>query len=344
MRPPLAALVALTFLAGGPAVLAQTRVGTTSAPFLTMNAGARTTALGGATTASVSGAEALLWNPGAAASASTVGEGGVLLSHQELFADITHDVGALTVPLGAGVVGLHVVAVDYGRIEVTTEFDEDTGETYGASDLAAGLTYALPLTDRFAFGGTVKYIRQSIRDMSGQSVAVDLGFVLETPYLNGARLAASIRNFGAALQMEGVNARVFIDPDPGSTGNNDQVPGTYDISAWNLPLSFELGVSIPAVRQGNAEVRLLADVEQINDYDLNGDLGAEALYRLGDVELAGRVGYQNWTANADAVASHLSYGAGVEVDAGRVRLGVDFAYVPFDFLGSARLIDLRLTF
>ncbi|WP_420455689.1 PorV/PorQ family protein [Rubrivirga sp.] len=336
-------LGALAALLAVPAS-AQTRVGTTAAPFLTMNAGARTTALGGAGTAAVNGTEALLWNPGAAASAQRIGEGGVLLSHQELFADITQDVGALTVPIGAGVVGFHVVSVDYGRVDVTTEFDEDTGETYGASDLVAGLTYALPLTDRFTVGGTAKYVRQSIRDMAGTSVAFDLGFVLETPYLNGSRLAASIRNFGSALEMEGINGRVFVDPDPTNAGNNDQIPASYDISAWNLPLSFELGVSVPAIRQGNAEVRLMADVEQINDFELNGDFGAEARYVLGSVALAGRVGYQNLTAGEATVDAHLAYGAGIEVDAGRIRLGVDMAYVPFDFLGSTQLIDVRMTF
>ena len=338
-----AGALALAVLLAAPAG-AQSRVGTTAAPFLTMNTTARTTALGGASTAYVTGAGALFWNPGGATSAGTAGEGGLVLTHETLFADITHDAGALVLPVGPGVVGLHAVTVDYGRVDVTTEFDEDTGETYGASDLAAGLSYAVPLTDRFTFGGTVKYVRQSVRDMTAQSAAVDIGFVLETPYLGGARLAAAIRNFGGKLQMEGINSRVFVDPDPTNSGNNDQIPAAYEISAWNLPLSFKLGVAVPAVRAGGGELWLLADVEQVNDFDLNGDFGAEARYALGGVALAARAGYQNLTADPDAVDAHVAVGGGLEVQAGGIRLGADVAYVPFNYLGSTQLIDLRVTF
>ncbi|MEM9666654.1 MAG: PorV/PorQ family protein [Bacteroidota bacterium] len=183
----LGVLLLLAMLA--PTTQAQSRVGTTAASFLTLGAGARGTALGHAYTAIATGPDGLFWNPGGAAR-PYLGQyaGGAFFSNHQWLADIEYNTAGVVIPVTtSGVLGLSLASLDYGRQDVRTELmPQGTGETFGASDLSIGLTYAQPLTPSFYFGATAKYVRQRIRDMNASTVAFDFGFVLVTDYLQHA--------------------------------------------------------------------------------------------------------------------------------------------------------------
>lgn len=325
--------------------VAQDRVGTTAATFLTLGTGARGTALGHAYTAIATGPDALYWNPGGASRMGSGGSrSGVMFTHHEWFADINYNAVAVVVPaFGASVLGLSIGSVDYGTMDVRTVSQPNgTGETFSAADLVIGFTYAMPLTNTFHFGGTAKYVSQHIRDMSASTVAFDFGFVLETRYLNGLQLAASIMNFGGKMRMDGINSERNIDIAPGSTGSSESIPVRVRMDAWDLPIAFKFGVALPVVSAGNLELLLLADANQTNDNGLNSDFGSQLRYSTKTVSFDARLGWRD--AFLDNVDSHLSYGAGLDVQVSSVRFGFDFAYVPFDFLDDVRLIDFRVTF
>lgn len=324
---------------------AQSRVATTAAQFLTIGTGARASALGHAYTAQATGGEALYWNPaGAARVYDPYSRGSVFLSHASWLMDIDYNAIGLVVPVtGSGVFGLSVAQMDYGRMDVTSvDLPDGTGETFGAADLVIGLSYAQPLTNSFYIGGTLKYVRQSIYDMSASTGAIDVGFVLESEYLNGMRLAASIMNFGAKMQMDGINSRLFVDIDPGNSGSNDKLPANLETDAWPLPLSFKFGAAMPVVNTSSVRMEVLADAHQTNDNDLNADLGAQLRYMVGTVNFELRGGYKDLAVrNATA---HLTFGGGVDLRAAGVRIGADYGYVPFNEIGNVQMLDLRLYF
>ena len=325
-----------------PAARAQDRVGTTVATFLTLGAGARGQALGHAYVASARGGDALFWNPAGAARRGRE-NGSVFLTQHEWIADIRYNAAGVTVPIGgAGVIGLSLAAVDYGRDDVRTERQpEGTGETFGASDFSFGLTYARPLTESFSFGATAKVVRQTIWDMSATGFATDFGVSLDTGF-NGVVLAASIQNFGTKMQMGGINAQQFVDVDEGTAGNTENVTAELDMDSWDMPLSFRFGAAAPVVRAGGAELRLLADAQQTNDNVLNADFGGELAYDAGPVELEVRAGYRD--AFVSAVDGHYSFGGGVRASLLGYTVGADVAYLPFDLLGGSTLFDLRFEF
>jgi len=341
MRRILPLFLALCLIA--PSVFAQSRSGTTAAPFLTLGAGARGQALGHAYTTMATGGDALFWNPaGAARPYAGRHRGNVFLTHYEWFADIRYNAAGVVVPvLGTGAIGLGMAMVNYGDMEVrTVAFPEGTGETFSSNDMSLGLTYAQPLTQAFYFGGTVKYVRQQIRDMDATAVAFDFGFILETRYLNGMNIAASIRNFGGKMQMKGINGQVFVDIDQTTAGNNPDIPARIDMDRWDLPLAFKFGVMVPIPLAFNTELQLLADANQGNDNSLNGDLGAQLHYGSNTFNFDLRAGYKD--AFIDNVDSHLTFGVGLDVRVSAVRLGFDFAYIPFDMLGDTQMVDLRI--
>lgn len=324
---------------------AQNRVATTAAPFLTLGTGARGSALGHAYSATASGADALFWNPaGIARAGAGEGLGSVFLSRTEWFAEIDYNALGVSIPVTrTGVFGLSIAQLDYGRMDVrTVDAPQGTGETFGASDLVAGLSYAQPLTDAFYVGGTFKYVRQAIYDLRARSAAIDIGLLLVTDYLGGARLAASIQNFGGKMRMGGVNLREFHDPDARNEGNNEAIPVQYETGSFDLPLSFKFGAALPVVRHQNVLFELYGDAHQPNDNALNLDAGGQLRLSVGPARLDLRAGYKDLAAEEEA--SHLTFGGGLSLEVAGRFFAADFAYIPFERLGHVQMFDLRFAF
>ncbi|GAB5410791.1 MAG: hypothetical protein BalsKO_31560 [Balneolaceae bacterium] len=327
---------------------AQKRVGTTSATFLTMGVGAKGSALGHANSINTSGAEALYWNPaGISIKNEANSKNSGFLSVNELFVDVSAYAASFVFPIGDSGknFGFGVNYVDYGRQLVRTVEDQDgLGNTFGAHDLSIGISYAQNLTENFHFGGTMKFVQQKIYDMQAQTVAVDVGFLLKTNLLNGTTLGASISNFGGKMQMDGVNSEYFLDIDEGSDGNNTDIPSRIYMDKWDIPLSFKVGVSIPAIKQENLELLLLSEAQQTNDNELNVDSGSQLSYISNTVRFHTRVGYKDLLLG-DKVDSHFTYGAGFILKTQNgMAIGVDFAQVPYEYLGQTTIIDLKLYF
>lgn len=324
----------------------QSRVSTSAAQFLTIGTGARGMALGHAYTAIATGADALYWNPAGAARIEDVrNRGSVFFSHNQWLLDIDYNAFGLTIPVTtSGVVGLSLAQLDYGRMQRrTVELPEGTGETFGAADLVVGVSYAQPLTDRFYIGGTAKYVRQAIYDMDASTMAIDIGFVLDSDYFNGLKLAASIMNFGGKMQMDGINGRVFVDVDPQNSGSNESLPARLETDRWNLPLSFKFGAALPVIQTSDIRLELLTDAHQTNDNNLNADLGARLQLDISALHLDLRTGYKDLALGSD-VTTHMTYGAGISVDAMGLRFAVDYAFVPTEYFEAVQIADLRLNF
>ena len=136
-----------------------TNVATTSAPFLSIEVGARAIAMGGAFVATSDDATSLYWNP---AGIGLLDQNEVSFHHTEWLAETNFDYAGIVIPLGfSGTVGLSFTSLTMSDMEVRTVFNpEGTGELFTANDMAIGVSYAKNLTDRFTIGFTGKYIHQ----------------------------------------------------------------------------------------------------------------------------------------------------------------------------------------
>lgn len=218
-----------------------TNAGTSAAAFLQIGVGARAQAMGNATTALVSDATSMFWNP-----ASIAGMGGtahLAFDHTAWLAGTKLDyIGAVFALSPSTSVGLSVMnfqMVDNQPVR-TVDQPEGTGEFYSASDLALGLTYGVALTNRFSAGLTGKYIREQLWNETASTFAVDLGVRYRTK-LPGFFLAASITNFGGDMRLEGRDLLRPYDDDP-SNSSNDQLNVRLDTDAFSLPLYFRFGL------------------------------------------------------------------------------------------------------
>lgn len=253
----------ILLIAGFHPLSAQTKVGTSAAQFLGIPVGPRGAALGGAFVAMSNDVSALYYNPGAI---SQPGYSQFLVSHTNWLVDTKFDwVGVMINLDGQSAVGISITQLDYGEELITTETNQDgTGETWNASDIAVGLTYARTLTDRFSIGGTAKYIQQKIWNVSASAFAMDVGLKYRTDF-NGLIIGMSISNFGTDMRLDGKDLFRPIDTDPDNAGTNKTIVSRLKTDDWPLPLFFRAGVAMDVLSY--EDIRITASVDALRPSD-----------------------------------------------------------------------------
>ncbi|HEY6907322.1 MAG TPA: PorV/PorQ family protein [Ignavibacteriaceae bacterium] len=316
------------------------KVGTAAAQFLKIGVGARANALGGSFTAIANDVSTIYWNP---AGITNLNRFSLAATHNEWFADISHDFAGVVYPVSSSdVLALHVIALNTGEQEVTTVTQpEGTGVYYDVSDLAIGLSYARVLTDRFSVGMTVKYIQQNLYNESASTFALDLGTYLRTGF-HDLIIAMNMSNFGGNMQLEGRDLITITDI-------NNQVSGNYNPDAtlktepWPLPLTFRVGIAMdvvggndPVIESAQNRLTIALDGVHPNDNTEKLNIGGEYAW---DEMVFARVGYK---INYDL--EEWTFGVGLRMDVVNQQVGFDYALVDFNDLGKVSQFSLELRF
>ncbi|MCG3158273.1 MAG: hypothetical protein DKINENOH_04915 [bacterium] len=316
-----------------------TKTGTTVAQFLKIGVDARGTAMGGAFAAMAGDLSAMYWNPAGLGHYQGLG---TMFVHNQWLADMNFNYAAVAFEVrGLGTLGLSVTSLsapdDFVR---TVERPEGTGELFDANDLALGLTYARRLTDRFAIGGTAKFIRQNLWHMSANAVALDIGALFTTPFRN-VRLGASISNFGSDLRLDGRDIRFSNDPDPTNEGNVEFVNALYETEKFPLPLSFRVGLATEIYQNDNVRVTVGLDALHPNDNTESINTGAEVV--LNEM-LFLRGGYSTLFRSESEEGLTLGGGLHYRLWGSSTMLKIDYAYADFGLLKNVQRFSLGVSF
>lgn len=317
-----------------------TKTGTTAAKFLGLGIGPRAIAMGGASTAVAEDASALYWNP---AGISMSERQQAMFTHADLYRDLDIDLNyvGVTIPIGtAGTLGVSVTALNYGEMEVTTEYyPEGIGETFTANSYAFGLTYARRLTDAFSAGITVKYVRDEIQNSSANGIAFDVGTVFHSPFF-GIKFASVISNYGSKMQMTGEDLLVRHDADPTREGNNETVDAYYKTDPFEFPLRLQIGFSKELMLVEGNTLTLAVDATHPSDNAQYVNAGAELA--LFDRLIALRGGYR--TIFLEDTQEGLTLGVGLRTNLGIFDVGMDYAYQQLTYLGGVQHFSLQFEF
>ncbi len=334
------ALLFRSLLVFCPLVFSQnstiTKTGTTAASFLKIGVGARSVAMGGAFTAVANDVSAMYWNPSGLARLKT---GEAAFHHIDWIADVDYDMAAAAIIVdGFGTFGASFTTMNVGEIEVTTtSLPEGTGEKFTAGGTLINLSFARSLTDRFSIGGNVKYIRESIWNMSAQTVAIDIGTMYSAPVFNGIILGASISNFGSKMRLEGRDNLVLI-----KSGSNEDniVNGMYELDSYDLPLIFRVGIATDALNDDNNRITLAVDAVHPNDNTEYVNSGIEYSW-ANIVSLRG-----GWKSAYERGGEQgLTLGGGIEYSFSEpVNFVVDYAYQDFGRLKAVHYFSFGLKF
>ena len=254
------------------------KAGTVAAPFLEIAVGAPAVGMGGAFVSLANDATSLYWN---AAGSAKLQQSEVVALHTNWIAETKFDFAALVVPLGTfGTLGFSFTSLSMNDMKVrTVEKPEGTGEFFSAGDIAAGLSYARQLTDRFAIGFTAKYIQQSIWHESANAIALDAGTVFRTDLFGGLTIGASLANFGTSMKLSGRDTRQFGRLDPTKLGSNERIPSDIELDSWDLPLLFQFGLSTTAIRTDNYRWTVAVDALHPSDNYESVNVGTEFAFQ-----------------------------------------------------------------
>ena len=327
------------------------RVGTTAANFLEIGYGAAGNAMGDAYVSLVNDVSGLYWNP---AGLAALQYNEVQVFYQPWIADIaTNFLGVgIRLPRGYGILGLGLINVSYGDIEVTNlEAQEGTGELYNASEYALSLAYARNLTNWFSFGASAKFVYSKIWYLSAKAFALDLGVIVRTKFFSvtgkredGLRIGMSISNYGTRMKYEGINLLTAVDILPEQNGNYENVPADFHLQEWELPLIFRLGVALTAFKL--EQQRLLLAVDALHTNNNSESINSGVQYEL-NVSQTGslflRAGYK--ALFMDKSQYGLSLGAGLKIRFVKNKpVFIEYAFRDVGLLGKTHAYSVRILF
>ncbi len=225
------------------------KVGTTAAQFLKIEAGARAVALGGAYAAIANDPYALYWNVAGIAQINKISAN---FTYENWIADLTHNFAGVVIPMNKwGNIGFSVLALNTDQIEETTiEHPRGTGTFVDAYDVAVGVSYARFMTEYVSVGITGKYVQQKLFELTAETVALDVGFLLYTGY-KGVKVGLTLTNFGPGLKLSGKNLIRALDKWDECI-SDPEVPTLLETTSWPLPTSYRVSVAIDVLGNGSA--------------------------------------------------------------------------------------------
>ncbi len=314
----------------------RTKLGQTGMQFLSVSVDPRASALGNAVTAVELNSTAQLYNPASMAFMQPSFD--VSLGQNQWITDIKYMYGTAAFRAGnIGTIGINVLSVDHGTVQQTvrTETNEkgymDLG-TIEPSALAVGASYARALTNRFAVGGNVRYVRQDLGsawldfgDPSGGiapnqdqiekgTAVVDLGVLYRTGF-KSLNFAVNVRNFSGEIQYAEQNVE--------------------------LPLNFRMGLSMDLVDfapqyQDTHSFLMSVDATHPRAYEEQVKVGGEYVFMN---TLSLRAGY---TYPTDEESVNL--GAGLRLPIGDASFGFDYSYTDFGIFDTVHRLGVQMTF
>ena len=286
-------------------VLGAQRVGITAADFLKIGVGGRANAMAESYVAVDDDAYALFYNP---AGITEFDKNEIAIAHSTWFVGLQHDfLGGVYHLDEQNTLGISVISLQSDDMPVTTEFQPfGTGAYFKYGDLAFGVSYARRMTDKFSFGVTVKYIDETLADVSMGGVLIDLGTYYWTG-LGTTRFAVSVTNFGGQLTPAGT--ATLVD---GSTVSTFQ--------SFSPPTIFRVGFAFEPYQDNVNKLTASAQLNHPADNSENISFGGEYSYTE-DFFL--RAGYK---INVDEQS--YSLGAGVKVDARFAAVSFDYSFTP----------------
>lgn len=218
--------------------------------------------------------------------------------------------------------GMSLTHLRMGGIERRTSETRQPDGTFGASDMALGLSYGRKLGS-VGVGGSFKYIRQTIAEYSASAYAVDVGAL--------RRMERLPVTFGAGLANLGTQVR-FVE------------------NGYPLPTVFRVGAAAGMTKKFPHAVSVQLDFPRDG-----GPAFRIGMEYLGFGPFALRAGYRTYSAAQRSAALGKALGSdgpglsefyGMFMGVGfRTKLGsMDYTLLPYGELGNAHRFSLSFKF
>ena len=324
-------LVFMTFVQGQNffPILGGQRAGTSVFTFLKIGVSARAVGMGEAVVALQQDAASTYYNPGAIAQFKQTE---FSASRIQWPAEINYDYFSVT----RNIKGRHFAGLSFGVLHMspmqeTTEYlPHGTGNYFTFQDRFVALTYGAKMTDRFSFGITLKQVEENLAGHKMSSAMMDMGTFYWTGF-RSLRFSASLSHFGPQAQPEGTYEKQILDTE---TGEEEIV--TTDFESFSPPTVFRVGAAMDVWQTSNQS--LLFSIQLNHPVDNAENISAGLEYNFSNM-LFIRSGYK-----INKEEENVSFGAGLIIPIGKLKLRVDYAYANFNHLMDPQRISIGLAF
>jgi hypothetical protein len=315
-------LTASTALAGNP-----DRVGSAGASHLLINPWARSSGMANANMASIRGVESTFLN---VAGLAFVERTELLFTNTQYF--VGSGISVNSVGLGqkvgnSGVIGLSVMTMGFGDIEITTEDLPEGGiGNFSPNMSTIGISYAKAFSNSIYGGITAKIISESIANVRSQGIAFDAGINYITGENDRLKLGIALRNVGPPMRFrgDGLTATATIQSN-GSSLTVDQRSVNYE-----LPSMVNIGAAYDVLY--NESIRLTANGQFTSNSFTRDQFGVGAEFGWNEKVIV-RAGYLWESGLTDEEVRQTAVtgpGAGLtlQIPAGEngTIIGLDYAY------------------
>ena len=140
----------------------------------------------------------------------------------------------------AGVMGVYIMAMGFGDIDITTEDSPEAGVngTFAPSYMTINVAYAHSFTRSIHGGVNFKVVTESTDNVSGSGFGIDAGIQYVTGENDELKFGISLKNWGPAMSFDGTGLSLQMV----GTGGNDFTVETRR-GEMELPTCLNIGVS-----------------------------------------------------------------------------------------------------
>ncbi|MCK6560891.1 PorV/PorQ family protein [bacterium] len=305
------------------------KIAQTGMKWLSIPVGARAAALGSAYTAMATDAGAAFWNPAGLALA----EGHhVFLNQTQWIADIDVNAASATYAAGdIGTFGVHFITVDWGNLYGTrftsgAGLYEETG-TFSPESWVLGVSFARRVSNKFSFGGTLKFLHENLGNSLEGSFA--------SPERFNARMNVMAIDFGTIFYTGYKDLRIAM------AMQNVSQEKEYRFEAFPLPLNFKFGVAmnlLQLVQEAASDQSVTVSVDAIHPRDFSERLHFGVEYSFKKAFFL-RTGYKT---NYDE--EDVTVGGGARLTMGQTAFGLDYSYLAFDNFDAVHMFSFDFEF
>ena len=349
IKPIIYSFLTATLLSAVTPVLAgnEDRAGQSGATELLINPWTRSSGWGGLNIANVRGMESQFNN---VAGMAFTRKTDVSYSFTDWLkgADVKINSVGLAQKVGeTGVLGLSVMAMNFGDIQITTnDLPEGGTGDYSPQFINIGLSYAKSFSNSIYGGITVRIISESASDVKAQGVAFDAGMQYVTGFNeapDNLKFGISLKNVGTPMKYEG-DGLSFRGSPPVATTYQQTVESRTE--SFELPSLVNIGVAYDFKLA--KEHRLTAAGSFTSNSFTNDQFGVGAEYSFKEM-VSLRFGYlyeNNIGDDVERMTALTGVNAGISVDVplgkGGKKIGIDYSYRSTEFYDGSHGIGLRL--
>lgn len=333
------------------------RQGEAGAYELLLNPWARSAGLNGLVVSSVSGVEAMRFNP--AGIGRILSNTELMVSHTQYYVGtgLSLNAGGLAQKIGKNSsVGISLMALSFGDIPLTTVNQPAGYATFSPSFFNIGIGYGHVFRDKdgnekVSVGATVRMVSESIANAGALGVCFDAGVQYVTGKKKQLKFGIALRNIGTKMRFSG-DGLAFVGTAPNGT-----TPLTVEerVAGFEMPSLLHIGISYDIKfpnetesRQGNTNRFTITGMFTANSFSRD-QFGLGIEYAFKEMFMA-RVAYKYENGmfggqNAGTVSSGLAAGISVHVPfkkGSNRTIGFDYAFEYTQIFQGTHSVGLKL--